>query len=60
MPVWLRKFTFNKIKEWNEKEAEAINNNSNQIDLEKPSILPDHIKELVNKNPPKKPSIKAS
>lgn len=60
MPVWLRKFTFNKIKEWNEKKAEAANNNSNEINLEKPDLLPTHIKNLVSKNPPKKPSIKAS
>jgi hypothetical protein len=23
MPIWLRKFTFNKLKEWYDKEAEA-------------------------------------
>ena len=29
MPIWLRKFTFNKIKKYYDEEKEAIQNSSN-------------------------------
>ena len=31
MPIWLRTFTFNKLKEWYEKENEAVENKNNQL-----------------------------
>ena len=31
MPIWLRKFTFNKLKEFYDKEQEAIDNQNNQL-----------------------------
>jgi hypothetical protein len=36
MPIWLRKFTFNKLKEWYNKKSEIENKSSNQIDLANP------------------------
>jgi hypothetical protein len=36
MPIWLRKFTFNKIKNWYDKKEEAQNASKNQIDLNNP------------------------
>lgn len=42
MPIWLRKFTFNKLKEYYDKEAEQINNNNNI----NPNAAP---KELISK-----------
>jgi hypothetical protein len=44
MPIWLRKFTFNKIKEFYDKEQEAIDNQNNQLtntnvgEIAKPNI----------------------
>lgn len=44
MPIWLRKFTFNKLKEFYDKEAEQNNNiNPNAASKElisKPNIQP--------------------
>lgn len=47
MPVWLRTFTFNKIKEYHDKQNEEIekqqnmmNNNSKKQELVKPNIAP--------------------
>lgn len=69
MPIWLRKFTFNKIKEFYEKEAETAQKaqNPNNIDLAAPSKIPDAVKQAVQQNskpitpkPSSKPSIKAS
>ena len=31
MPIWLRKFTFNKLKEFYDKEQEAVDNQNNQL-----------------------------
>lgn len=53
MPVWLRKFTYQKILETKQREADAISNKSTsskdghqQIDLANPdrSALPDYAK----------------
>jgi len=48
MPIWLRKFTFKKIKDWYDQEREARNkksstSNNTQIDLANPdrSKIPD-------------------
>ncbi len=69
MPIWLRKFTFNKIKEFYEKEAEATQKaqNPNNIDLAAPSKIPEAVKQAVKQSstpiapkPSKKPSVKAS
>lgn len=69
MPIWLRKFTFNKIREFYEKEAEATQKaqNPNNIDLAAPSKIPEAVKQavkqsstLITPKPGKKPSIKAS
>jgi hypothetical protein len=44
MPIWLRKFTFNKLKEFYDKEQEAIDNQNNQLtnksagEIAKPNI----------------------
>jgi hypothetical protein len=46
MPVWLRKFTFEKLKEHYEKQQEAINKQQNTLknvsnkELSKPDIAP--------------------
>lgn len=37
MPIWLRKFSFNKIKNWYDEEAKAKSSSQNQIDLNNPS-----------------------
>jgi hypothetical protein len=69
MPIWLRKFTFNKIREFYEKEAEATQKaqNPNNIDLAAPSKIPEAVKQavkqsstLITPKPGKKPSVKAS
>ncbi len=69
MPIWLRKFTFNKIREFYEKEAEATQKaqNPNNIDLVAPSKIPEAVKQAVKQSstpiapkPGKKPSVKAS
>jgi hypothetical protein len=69
MPIWLRKFTFNKIREFYEKEAEATQKaqNPNNIDLAAPSKIPEAVKNAVKQSsapitpkPSKKPSVKAS
>jgi hypothetical protein len=31
MPIWLRNFTFQKLKEWYEKEQEQIEKQNNQL-----------------------------
>ena len=36
MPIWLRNFTFNKIKSWYDAESEAKKKSSNDIDLANP------------------------
>ena len=44
MPIWLRNFTFQKLKEWYDKEQEQIDKRNNQLtnnnvsELAKPNI----------------------
>lgn len=46
MPVWLRKFTFEKLKEHYEKQQEAINKQQNMLkntpskDIARPDVAP--------------------
>jgi hypothetical protein len=47
MPIWLRKFTFNKVKEFYDKQNEekdkienTLANRSNKNDLSRPNIAP--------------------
>jgi hypothetical protein len=47
MPIWLRKFTFNKLKEFYDKEKEEaekqqsqLKNRSNPKDIARPNIAP--------------------
>jgi hypothetical protein len=46
MPVWLRKFTFEKIKEYYEKQQEALEkqqnllNNTSNKEIARPNIAP--------------------
>jgi hypothetical protein len=46
MPIWLRKFTFEKIKEFYEKEKEEYEKNQkpnqNKSDISRPAIKPDY------------------
>ena len=67
MPVWLRRFTFNKIKEFYEKEAEESDKQSGNITNN--ASIPEEVKQAASKNKArstptylsnKKPSIKAS
>lgn len=39
MPIWLRKFTFNKLKEFYDKEQEAIDKQNNIINPNNPNEL---------------------
>lgn len=36
MPIWLRKFTFNKLKDWYNKKNEKKESQANQIDMVNP------------------------
>lgn len=70
MPIWLRKFTFNKIREFYEQENESYKKSQNpdSLDLTAPSKIPEAIKQAIKQNPASsvkskpssKPSIKAS
>jgi hypothetical protein len=46
MPIWLRKFTFETLKEYYEKQAEEMNKqqsmlkNTNNKDISRPNIAP--------------------
>jgi hypothetical protein len=47
MPIWLRNFTFHKIKEWHEKQNEeqskaAKQNSSNKPQIARPNIKPNY------------------
>ena len=50
MPLWLRKFTFEKIKEFNEKQQEEIEkrqqkntlDSSSKNEIARPNIKPDY------------------
>ncbi len=50
MPIWLRKFTFNKIKEFYDKEQEEMEKQQNQLtnksqptkEIARPNIKPDY------------------
>jgi len=70
MPIWLRKFTFNRIQEFYNQESESYkkSQNPNSIDLAAPSKIPEAIKQAIKQHPapspvnPKsnKPSVKVS
>lgn len=59
MPIWLRKFTFEKIKEFYDKEREEAEKNSNMLknssnkDISRPNIAPKQ-PTYVSKAPTKK------
>lgn len=55
MPIWLRKFTFNKIKKYFE-EQNAPAEDSNTLQLDNKTKIPDVVKNVIHK----KPSVKAS
>lgn len=51
MPIWLRNFTFNKIKEWYDAEAKANSKEEYLVDTDNPSrqiSIPDAVKKLAN------------
>jgi len=59
MPIWLRKFTFEKIKEYYEKQKEEtekqqklLKNNSNK-EISKPNIAPAKPPTYITKAPKK-------
>lgn len=39
MPIWIRRFTFEKLKEAYEKKAEAVNREQKTLTNNKPSLL---------------------
>jgi hypothetical protein len=55
MPIWLRKFTFEKIKEYYEKESEEVTkqqkslNKSNKTDISRPNISPTYSTKATKK-----------
>lgn len=55
MPIWLRKFTWNKIKEFYDKENEAISKQNNNINpnskelISRPNINPTYITKAPKK-----------
>ena len=56
MPIWLRKFTFHKLKEYYEKQNEETNSDMGdqaQKIKEGKIDLPNHFKGQVGKRPPK-------
>jgi hypothetical protein len=56
MPIWLRKFTFHKLKEYYEKQNEEANSDMGdqaQKIKEGKIDLPNHFKGQVGKRPPK-------
>jgi len=60
MPIWLRKFTFEKIKEFYEKEREEaqkqqniLNNKSGKGDISRPNVAPKQLPTYVSKAPKK-------
>jgi hypothetical protein len=59
MPIWLRKFTFEKIKEYYDKQSEEtekqqklLKNNSNK-EISKPNIAPSKPPTYITKAPKK-------
>jgi predicted double-glycine peptidase len=55
MPIWLRKFTFNKIKKYFEEQNNPAED-SNTLQLDNKTKIPDVVKNVIHK----KPSVKAS
>lgn len=59
MPIWLRKFTFEKIKEFYEKEREEADKHSNMLknnsnkEVSRPNIAPKQPPTYVAKAPKK-------
>lgn len=55
MPIWLRKFTFNKIKEFYDKQNEEVNKQNQQINpnskelIHKPNINPTYSTKKASK-----------
>jgi hypothetical protein len=61
MPIWLRRFTFNKLKEHYDKEKEAaekqqqqLTNTSNSKDIARPIIAPKNTTPTYSYKAPKK------
>jgi len=61
MPIWLRKFTFNKLKEHYDKEKEEVEkqqqqltNRSNPKDISRPNITPKNTTPTYSYKAPKK------
>jgi hypothetical protein len=61
MPIWLRKFTFNKIKEHfdkqneeAEKQQQQLNNKTNPKDIARPNIQPKATNPTYSYKAPKK------
>ena len=59
MPIWLRKFTFQQIVDYKQKEQEAIDKASNKPNTSSANIgdtaIPEHMKEALT-NKARKPS----
>ncbi len=60
MPIWLRKFTFHKLKEHYDKEKEAIEKQQNQLtnsnskEISRPNIAPKNTTPTYSYKAPKK------
>ena len=52
MPIWLRKFTFNKIKEWYQKEAEQNAANPKYLDSTSHNNMKNKMKDVSTPTPP--------
>lgn len=54
MPIWLRNFTFNSIKDWHDKQAEQVeqysstNQPSKNNDIKGPDISPSYTTKASN------------
>lgn len=50
MPIWLRKFTFNKLKEYYDEEKKAYEGNTNKTSkVSRPNINPSYSTKASNK-----------
>ena len=49
MPIWLRKFTFNKLKEYYEKEIEESTTKKSSIRTLQPDVDPTYYSRLAKK-----------
>jgi uncharacterized membrane protein len=61
MPIWLRRFTFNKLKEYfdkqqeeNEKQQQQLTNKSNPKEIARPNIAPKTTTPTYSYKAPKK------